>query len=427
MRRFIGPLLVLAAALPAFAQTSVAQGMARSGSVVIPQSSLERPEDIGIRSRTNIMLKVVQGSPEQGTLQSKPAAVGLPPFPGYAYETPASLGCVYRLVSFVAGCNPNAVTENPSGGSRTIAIVDAYDDPDAAGDLIAFSSQFGLPSVTKAGFRVVYASGSEPSQDPTGGWEAEESLDIEMVHAMAPGANIILVEAASDLNTDLYSAVALASTLVEDAGGGEVSMGWGSSEFAGETSYDSVFTTPGVVYVAASGDGPGTEYPSVSPNVIAAGGTTVRRRYLTGDLKGQSAWQETGGGPSLYEPHPGFQITINHAFRAVPDLSFDSDPDTGVWIYDSIPISGLTSVGSNWYIFGGTSVATPSLAGIINVSGHFSSSSSLELSRIYKHETFRADYRDITVGNCGPYDSFSAMVGWDYCSGVGVPFGYGGK
>ncbi len=432
MRRFIASLPVAAAVLLAFSQTSGAQGMGRSGSVVVPQSSIERPGDLGVRAHTNIELKVVQGSFGQGLLKPNltPEA---PPFPDFAIETPASLGCVYKLVStIVAGCNPNTVTENPSGGSRTIAIVDAWDDPDAASDLSTFSSQFGLPA---ASFSVVYASGTRPAQDPTGGWEAEEALDIEWVHAMAPDATIILVEAASNLFTDLFTAVGVASSLV-GPGGGEVSMSWGGSEFSDEALSDSAFfTTPGVVYIASSGDNPGAEYPSVSPDVIAAGGTTVRRNPFTGNLIGQGVWQESGGGPSLYEPRPPFQNAIKDAFplivrgtRGVPDLSFDSDPDTGVWVYDSFSMPGVSGVDdTNWFVFGGTSVAAQALAGIINVAGHFSSSSALELTRIYNHMAFTTAYHDIVSGNCGPYDGFSAVAGWDYCSGAGTPVGYGGK
>jgi len=437
MRRLIGTLPIVAVVLLAFARTSAAQGIAHSGSIVVPQSSVERVEDTGVRAHTNIVLKAIHGSLEQG--RSQAFVVGAQPFTGIGYfETPASLGCVYHLVSaIVAGCNPNTVTENPTGGSRTIAIVDAYDDPGATSDLNAFSSQFGLPSVNSTTFKVVYASGSKPAEDPTGGWEGEESLDIEMAHAMAPHANIILVEAASNFDSDLFPAVTLASNLVAAGGGGEVSMGWGTSEFSAEASIDPVFKTPGVVYVAVAGDSPGTEYPSASPYVIAAGGSTLRRNPFNGNFEGHGAWQQAGGGPSLYEPRPAYQNAIKGAFplvargsRGIPDLSFDSDIDTGVWIYDSFSISDLPDGGvdgSNWYIFGGTSVATPAIAGIINAAGHFVASSVLELTKIYNNRLITTDYRDITLGDCGPNDGFSAVVGWDYCTGVGVPLGYFGK
>ena len=214
-------------------------------------------------------------------------------------------------------------------------------------------------------------------------------------------------------------------------------MDWGGSETSDETSVDPLFTTPGVVYISSTGDNPGTEYPSVSPNVIAVGGSTIRRSLFTGDLIGQSTWQDGGGGPSFYEPRPTYQNVIKSAFplivrdtRGIPDLSFDADPNTGAWIYDSIKMSdthGGGVGGSPWYIFGGTSLAAAAVAGVINVGGHFSASSALELTRIYNHVTFTTDYHDIASGNCGPYDAFSALAGWDYRTGVGTPIGYGGK
>jgi subtilase family serine protease len=187
--------------------------------VVVPSSSIQRPEDVGQRAHTNVRWLAQLVAPE------------LPPVSGLFYETPASLGCIYKLVSpRVPGCNPNTVTSNPTGGSKAIAIVDAYDAPYAASDLQAFSTQFGLP-FSPSQFQVVYASGSKPNYDA--GWEMEELLDIEWAHAMAPDANIYLVEAASNSFTDLMTAVGVANTLLTAAGGGEVSMSWGGLEFFG--------------------------------------------------------------------------------------------------------------------------------------------------------------------------------------------------
>jgi hypothetical protein len=104
-----------------------------------------------------------------------------PPFPGYAFETPASIACLYQLVLPATGCNPNSFKTNPSGGSKAIGIVDAYDYPTAMADLNAFSTQFGLPTVTSTNFKVIFAggtggcSGSSPGNDP--GWEGEQALE----------------------------------------------------------------------------------------------------------------------------------------------------------------------------------------------------------------------------------------------------------
>ena len=337
----------------------------------------------------------------------------LPPFPGLLFETPASIACVYRLVETrVPGCNPNLTTTNPTGGSHAIALVDAFDDPTAESDLATFSSQFGLPA---ANFTVVYANGSEPSQDPTGGWEIEEALDVEWSHAMAPTAKIFLVEAADNSFTNLFSAVTLASKLVAAAGGGEVSMSWGGGEFPEETDFDSVFTKPGVVYLASTGDSPGAIYPAVSPNVVAAGGTTISRDLNSGKVIIENTWQDAGGGPSLVEPRPHYQDGIAKlvgAARATPDISFDANPNTGVWVFATNPV-----LGTGWYVVGGTSVSSPSLAGIMNAAGSFKKSSAAENQLLYGGSP--RQFNDIFYGNCGLNISNFADFGYDFCSGIG--------
>ena len=247
------PVLLLAMACSAQAQMIAT----RPKTVVIPASSHENANAAGLTAHTNLRyIESAFASPSE-----------LPPFTGYAYETPASLACLYGVVKPIPWCNPNQTTNTPSGGSQTIAIVDAYDDPNAAADLAAFSAQFGLAAPN---FHVVYASGPEPPIDPTGGWEIEESLDIEYAHAMAPNAILYLVEANSNYDSDLYPAVLVASNLVmcgkttchgPSKGRGEVSMSWGGAEFSSETSLDAFFTSPGVVYFAAAGDAPGVIYP----------------------------------------------------------------------------------------------------------------------------------------------------------------------
>ena len=311
------------------------------------------------------------------------------------------------------------MTQNPSGGGGAIAIVDAYDNPTALADLQAFSAQFGLP-LTSNQFQVVYAGGTQPAQDPSGGWEIEESLDVQWAHAMAPNAQIFLVEAASNYDSDLYLAVQLASQLVAAAGGGEVSMSWGEGEFSDELSLDAYFTTPGVVYFASSGDGPGTIYPSVSPNVVAAGGTSLSRDPNSGNFISENAWQSGGGGMSQYEPRPSFQNGIRRiveAARGVPDISFDANPDTGVWI---LATSGAGGAPPGWYIVGGTSVSSPSLAGITNALGTFHASSAEQNAANYKGV---GNFRDITYGNCGIYMSNFTAYGWDFCTGLGSVLG----
>ena len=392
--------------------TSLAPAQIRpvSGKVFTPDSSIEKPSDLGKRAHTNIQLFL----PTEPMKNAQPLG---PPFSGAAYETPASLGCVYGLVKAVKGCDPNTVTANPTGGDKMIAIVDAYNAPNAASDLAAFSTQFGLPA---ANFQVVYASGSKPAYDA--GWEIEESLDVQWSHAMAPDAKIVLVEAASSNLSDLLAAEDVASEMVNAAGGGEVSNSWGASEFSGETGDDSHFVKAGVVFFASAGDSPGTIWPGSSPNVVSAGGTTVRRDPSTAEYLSEYPWDQAGGGMSSLEPRPSYQSGIASIVgnaRGVPDLSFDSNPVTGVWV--------LVSDQGGWYTVGGTSVASPSLAGIVNSAGSFETSTNAELTTIYGNLGVAANLRDITTGYCGPHAGYSAVKGWDPCTGVGVDKGKIGK
>jgi subtilase family serine protease len=247
---------------------------------------------------------------------------------------------------------------------------------------------------------------------------------------MAPKAKIFLVEAASSAFADLLVAEDCASKQVAAAGGGEISNSWGGSEFSGETTYDSHFKTSMIVYFASTGDSAGTEWPSVSPYVVAVGGTTTSRvnsGSTFGNFIGEAAWENGGGGLSTYEPRPSYQSSLPKAtHRLVPDVSSDANPNTGVWVYDNNPVNGCC-----WFVFGGTSVASPSWAGIVNAAGHFAASSSAELTSIYgayaSATNYPADYNDISYGLCGFYDGNIAVAKWDPCTGIGSPKGYVGK
>ncbi len=173
----------------------------------------------------------------------------------------------------ISGITFSGGTISGDGAGQTIAIVDAYNDPNISSDLAAFDAEYGLsspPSFTVANLGATTTDA---------GWSLETALDVEWAHAIAPEARIVLVEASSDSLSALFNAVSYASNL---AGVSVVSMSWGTSEFSGETQYNSVFTTPAghenVTFVAASGDSGsyyGPDYPSVSPDVLAVGGTTL--------------------------------------------------------------------------------------------------------------------------------------------------------
>lgn len=379
----------------------------------VPESSKEKPGEAGVVAHTNHAIAV---RPEAGA--------GAP-----SGETPASLACVYKTAPLLTPNCPKTASVVPAGGFGTIAIVDAYDYPTAEADLGVFSAKFGLPACTKANgcFSVVYAGGNRPGGNC--GWAQEAALDIEWAHAMAPGAAIILVEARSNSLSDLMAAVDAAGARVTAGGGtGQVSMSWGSSEFFGETASDPHFQAAGVVYFASSGDTGGKRiYPGVSPYVVSAGGTSLVRAS-NGNFSTENAWSGSGGGPSQFESRPAYQDALAAALglhRGSPDMSFDADPNTGVSVYDGTVCSGQ----SGWMVFGGTSVAAPSLAGIVNLAGGRATTTAHELATVYGNlpatsARYAADFRDIKSGRAG---TFSAGTGWDFVTGMGSPLGLSGK
>ena len=383
--------LISAAVVCVFASSAVAQKA--SPNILVPSTTVVRAADLGLRAHTNHIVRV-----------------GVTPLASSFAETPQSMRAVYKVPS--------------TGGSGTIALVGAFHYPTAQNDLSVFSKRFGLPACTTANgcFKVVYASGTKPRTDC--GWAQEAALDIEWAHAMAPSAKIVLVEAASNSFVNMFKAVDVATSIVTTGGKrGQVSMSWGGDEFAGELSFDSHFQNTGVVYFAASGDIGGiTSYPSVSPYVVSAGGTSIQRSSSGAFLR-EVAWSESGGGRSRYELKPSYQNNVggtSSTKRSSPDFSFNADPDTGVLVYDSTSCQGL----SGWLVFGGTSVSSPALAGIVNLAAHFRSTSTSELTLIYGNRKNTSAFRDITSGSAG---SFTAHGGYDFVTGVGSNQGLTGK
>lgn len=343
--------------------------------------------------------------------------VGAPPVAGWGVETPGSLECIYRFVANKGGCTPDNQTITGSGGSGVVAIVDAYDySAYASTDLATFSTQFGLPAPTSANFEIVYASGTQPASSAGTGWDIEESLDIEMAHAMAPAAKVILVEAASSSFTDLFTAVQVAANLVQAAGGGQVSMSWGGGEWGGETAADANFLGySNVVFYASSGDSEGTYYPCVSPNVVCVGGTAHVRNPSTIYYEGQITWSAAGAGLSAYEATPSYQSGIAAATsRAVPDVAAIADPNNAVWVWNCSYFAPTCL----WFNVGGTSVASPVTAALDNHAGKFAASNSTYLTSLYSGGNARLD---VTYGRCGKWYSLEAGKGWDLCTGWGSP------
>ncbi len=344
------------------------------------------------------------------------AGGGGPPSGAY---TPAQIQQAYGFNSIAF----NGVAGTGSG--ETIAIVDAYHDPNIQTDLNTFDAQFGLPDTTVT--QVNQTGGtSYPASDPTGGWELEESLDVEWAHAMAPGASIMLVEASSNSFSDLLAAVNYASSNAN-----VVSMSWGFGEFSNEAGYDSYFAQAGVAFVASSGDsGAPASWPAASPNVLSVGGTALT--LGAGDVwSSEVGWSGSGGGPSASESQPSYQngvVTQTSSSRATPDVAYDASPSTGFAVYDSVPYEG-TSYG--WLQVGGTSAGAPQWSALLAIADQgralsgqpaLDSTSPQEVMNIlYQNQ---ADFHDITSGtSTGSPGSpnYSAGPGYDYVTGLGSP------
>lgn len=333
------------------------------------------------------------------------------------------------------------------GSGQTIAIVDAYDDPNfvdstnpnfLTSDLHQFDAQFGLPDPPSFTKRDQNGGTSLPGTDPAGAgnpnFEGEEALDVEWAHAIAPGANIILFEANSASPSDLNAA---AATAANTPGVSVVSMSFGGAETSSDPSDNSIFTTPsghnGVTFLASTGDnGSPGGYPAYSPNVVAVGGTNLtlnaNNSYNSETGWGNGANSSTqggsGGGISQFETEPAFQQSVqNTGFRTIPDVAFVADPATGVAVYDSYNNGTSTP----WDQVGGTSLACPCWGGLIAIAdqglaqiGVSSLDGSSEtLPDLYKlAQTKPGDFHDITSGNNG---SFSAGPGYDEVTGLGSP------
>lgn len=343
---------------------------------------------------------------------------------------PSAIQSVYGLT----GLSPSS----GAGSGQIIAIVDAYNDPHALSDLNVFNAQYGYSqlstctSLTQSGpcFEVQYAQGSKPKTNS--GWALEESLDIEWAHAEAPAAKIVLVEAASSSDSNLFGAVTHANGL----GATEVSMSWGGSESSSESSYDSDMTRSGTLYTVSAGDsGHGAEYPAASPNVIAVGGTTLNGCSGTScsGFTSETTWSSSGGGISAYEPITSAQngftgpvygaSTINALTggkRGIPDVSFDANPSTGVSIYDSTTYQGQ----SGWFTVGGTSVGAPNWAGILAAGAAAGAKALQGVSAIYSGG-YSTNLRDITSGTNGSCGTdCTAGTGYDLVTGLGSPINY---
>jgi len=335
--------------------------------------------------------------------------------------TPAQVRHAYGFDQLIY--STNGQTTPADGRGQTIAIIDAYHDPRIYNDLDTFDNQFSING--KQSLLSQYGSAksfltvatAQPTPPTDRGWAGETALDVEWAHAIAPGAKILLVEAASGDINDLMDAVNWAR---QQPGVVAVSMSWGGNEFSGEKQFENVFTTPaghpGVTFVSSAGDdGAATSWPAASPKVLSVGGTRLQLT-ATGDYAGESAWTAGGGGTSTVFGRPAFQAGLNVGGRGSPDVSYDADPASGYYVYNSY--------GGGWERIGGTSAGAPQWAGLVAVADQGRAlfgrgaldGATQTLPAVYAMPG--VDFHDVAGGSNG----FKAAAGYDLATGRGTPY-----
>ncbi len=312
-----------------------------------------------------------------------------------------------------AGLTPDIIKKiynlPEGGGTGTIAIIGAYHDPNIEKDLAVFNNSFNLtPCTIKNGCFEEYSINTATKTADLG-WSLETSLDVEWAHAIAPDAHILLIEATTPSGANLLKAIDYATSQKDVVA---VSMSWGGQEFPEEITLDSHFKNTKAFFAASGDSGSGTNWPAVSPYVVAVGGTSLSLSK-TNSLISESAWSGSGGGVSAYEREPAYQINYNipkdKGMRSIPDVSYNADPKSGFAVYRN----------GKWYVLGGTSAGTPQWAAI----------QSLGLSALHENlyrdkssidtEKFFRDIKSGTNGNCTYY--CKARAHYDYVTGLGSP------
>ncbi|MET3804962.1 subtilase family serine protease [Nakamurella sp. UYEF19] len=328
----------------------------------------------------------------QEDANGKPLATATPG--GYG---PADIRSAYALAS-------------SSSGGRTVAIVDAYNDPTAEADLGVYRSQYGLSACTTANgcFRKVgQTGGAVPTTNAS--WAQEISLDLDMVAATCPDCKILLVEAKSASFANLAAAVNYAAT----QGVSAISNSYGGSDSSASSAYDH----PGIAITASTGDGGyGIESPASYGTVIAVGGTSLTK---SSNSRGwtEAAWSGAGSGCSTLNAKPSWQTSVTQCSgKANADVSAVADPNTGVAVYDSTAYQGS----KGWLVFGGTSASSPIIASVYALSGN---TSGYPASYTWAHTSSLNDVTSGTNGSCPTTIWCTSRTGWDGPTGLGTPRG----
>ncbi len=269
-----------------------------------------------------------------------------------------------------------------AGSGQTVALIESGDYPTAQADLNTYRAQYGLPACGSGCFTKVSQTGSTtklPAEDAS--WAEESALDMDMVSAVCPNCHILMVEATSATNANLAAATNEAATL----GATEISNSYGGSESGAS---NSAYSHAGIVITASSGDSGyagGVEQPCSYATVVCTGGSSLK---AASNARGytETVWNDlsigdgaASSGCSKDVTKPSWQTDTGCTKRSESDVSFSADPENGVAVYDSTAYEGY----SGWLEFGGTSVASPAIAGVYALAGNASSLGANAAQRIW--------------------------------------------
>jgi hypothetical protein len=380
---------------------SVSSGPAAPERVVSPARAVRACGTAAPR-QVQCFARVKPGS--AGRSAPVPGATGRAALPaGYG---PADLASAYGLTGI-----------RDRGAGRTIAIVDAYDNPNAEADLAVYRSTYGLPPCSTANgcFRKVNQRGDAAPLPPgDAGWGVEIALDLQAASAACPRCRLLLVEGDDPYVENLAAAVDTAVRL----GATVVSNSYGTDEFGGMRAFRSSYSHPGVPITVASGDWGFTaaQFPAVLRSVIAVGGTRLTRT-ATGRGWNEQAWEYAGSGCSAWIAKPGWQQDPNCGMRTTADVSAVADPQTGLAVYDTYGLGP----DNGWIVVGGTSASAPFVAGVIALGP--------DPTRYGTAQRFHdrpGSLRDVTGGSngyCGGDYLCTGLPGYDAPTGLGTPRG----
>jgi subtilase family serine protease len=384
---------------------------------------------------------------------------------GISCYAPFQLQKAYNLAPLYA--------EGFDGTGRTIVIVDSFGSPTIQADLHQFDTDFNLPDPPS--LKVIAPAGDPPPFDATNddmvGWAFETTLDVEWAHAIAPGANILVVETPVSETEGVqgFPEIVQSENFVIDHGLGDViSQSFGATE---ETFPDkqsildlrSAFQNAarkGVTVLAASGDTGSTDFmldltnvydhqvnswPSADPLVTSVGGTQLHLDADGNRTAPDNVWNDIplgidaagGGGPSHVFPRPFFQFKTDTGAgraRATPDISMSAAVDGGVLVF-----TGFPGVRTGYHIVGGTSEATPLFSGVVAIADQIAGRSlgwiNPGLYRLAGRHN-GSGIVDVTIGdntftalddNGNPLftvPGFQAVRGYDMASGLGTVDAY---